>query len=73
MLGKVFKAYDVRATVPKPLTERLAWQIGYGAAVMLLNEAQDSGHGDPMMRSIAIGRDPRESSPVAPRITFPEN
>ena len=32
MLGKVFKAYDVRATVPKPLTERIAWQIGHGAA-----------------------------------------
>ena len=36
MLGKVFKAYDVRATYPCPLNEKLAWQIGYGAAEHLL-------------------------------------
>ena len=28
MLAKVFKAYDVRATYPKPLNERIAWQVG---------------------------------------------
>ena len=63
MLGKVFKTYDVRATVPKPLNERLAWQIGHGAAKMLLNEAEERGFGDPMMRTVVVGRDPRESSP----------
>ena len=35
MLGKVFKAYDVRATFPKPLSPKLAWQIGYGSAQFL--------------------------------------
>ena len=35
MLGKVFKAYDIRATYPKPLNEKLAWQIGYGTAQFL--------------------------------------
>ena len=34
MLGKVFKAYDVRATYPKPLNEKLAWQIGYGSGAV---------------------------------------
>ncbi len=29
MLGKVFKAYDVRAIYPKPLNEKIAWQIGF--------------------------------------------
>lgn len=63
MLGKVFKAYDVRATVPKPLNERLAWQIGYGAAEMMLAAAADAGFDDPMMRHIAVGQDPRPTSP----------
>ncbi len=63
MLGKVFKAYDVRAIVPKPLTERLAWQIGFGAAMYLRESAQKAGFDDPMMRHLAVGRDPRPTSP----------
>jgi phosphomannomutase len=64
MLGKVFKAYDVRATYPKPLNERLAWQIGYATAEFLLGQAAAAGHDDPMMRHIAVGRDMRKSSPA---------
>ena len=63
MLGKVFKAYDVRATYPKPLNEKLAWQIGYGAARYLTERAEDAGYDDPMMRHIVVGRDMRQSSP----------
>jgi phosphomannomutase len=63
MLGKVFKAYDVRATYPKPLNEKIAWQIGYATAEYLLREAHEAGHDDPMMRHIAVGRDMRKSSP----------
>ncbi len=63
MLGKVFKAYDVRATYPKPLNEKLAWQIGYGAAQFLLEQAEHEGHDDPMMRHIVVGHDMRKSSP----------
>jgi phosphomannomutase len=63
MLGKVFKAYDVRATVPKPLSIKLAWQIGYGTAQYLLESASESGYDDPMMQQIAVGRDMRKSSP----------
>lgn len=64
MLGKVFKAYDVRATYPKPLNEKLAWQIGYGAAQFLTEEASAAGHDDPMMRHVVVGRDMRKSSPA---------
>lgn len=63
MLGKVFKAYDVRATYPNPLNEQTAWKIGYGAARYLLEQAQASGDTDPMMRHIIVGRDMRPSSP----------
>lgn len=63
MLGKVFKAYDIRATYPKPLNEKLAWQIGYGTAQYLVEQASDAGHDDPMMRHIVVGRDMRLSSP----------
>ena len=63
MLGKVFKAYDVRATYPKPLSPKLAWQIGYGTARFLLERAADAGHDDPMMKNIVVGHDMRKSSP----------
>jgi len=63
MLGKVFKAYDVRATYPKPLNEKLAWQIGYGTAQYLMEQAEAAGHDDPMMRHVVVGQDMRKSSP----------
>ena len=63
MLGKVFKAYDIRAMYPKPLSAKLAWQIGYGAAQHLIQQAERAGHDDPMMRHIVVGRDMRISSP----------
>lgn len=63
MLGKVFKAYDIRATYPKPLNEKLAWQIGYGGAQYLTGQAAEAGFDDPMMRHIVVGRDMRKSSP----------
>lgn len=64
MLSKVFKAYDVRATYPKPLNEKLAWQIGYATAEYLLGYASEHGHDDPMSKHIAVGRDMRKSSPA---------
>lgn len=63
MLGKVFKAYDIRATYPKPLNEKLAWQIGYGSGQYLTEQASDAGFDDPMMRHIVVGHDMRQSSP----------
>ena len=64
MLGSVFKAYDVRALVPDPLNEDLAWRIGFGAGIHLLEAALEAGHDGPMMRTIAVGRDPRPTSPA---------
>jgi phosphomannomutase len=63
MLAKVFKAYDVRATYPKPLNERIAWQVGYATAQYLLRQAEAEGAIDPMSRTICVGRDMRTSSP----------
>ncbi len=63
MLGKVFKAYDVRAIYPKPLSPKLAWQIGYGSARYLTEQAAEEGYDEPMMRHIVVGRDMRLSSP----------
>lgn len=63
MLGKVFKAYDVRGTYPDPLNESMAWQIGYGCATFLLDDAGASGESTPMMKTIVVGRDMRLSSP----------
>jgi phosphomannomutase len=63
MLAKVFKAYDVRALYPKPLSEKLAWQIGHATAQYLLEEAAGAGFVDPMSRTICVGRDMRRSSP----------
>ncbi|MBL8764232.1 MAG: phosphomannomutase/phosphoglucomutase [Phycisphaerae bacterium] len=63
MLGKVFKAYDIRGTVPDPLNEHMAWQIGYGCSKFLLADATSAGEGSPMMKNVVVGRDMRKSSP----------
>jgi len=64
MLAKVFKAYDIRATFPRPLNEKLAWQIGFATAEFLLGEAAETLDADPMARTIVVGRDMRKSSPA---------
>jgi phosphomannomutase len=63
MLGKVFKAYDVRATYPDPLNEAMAWQIGFGVGKFLLGDAAAHGETTPMMKNIVVGHDMRKSSP----------
>jgi phosphomannomutase len=63
MLGRVFKAYDIRGVYPDLLTDYMAWQIGCGSAKFLLNEAEQDGESTPMMRNVIIGRDMRVSSP----------
>lgn len=64
MLGRVFKAYDIRGTYPDPLNEAMAWQIGYGISRFLREEAHAAGDTSPMMRNIVVGRDMRRSSPA---------
>lgn len=63
MLGKVFKAYDIRGTYPDPLNEPMARQIGYGCARFLIASAKAAGEGSPMMTNVVVGRDMRKSSP----------
>ncbi|MGP1346353.1 MAG: phosphomannomutase/phosphoglucomutase [Phycisphaerales bacterium] len=63
MLGKVFKAYDIRGTYPDPLNEKMGWQIGYGAGRYLVESAERSGERTPMMRNLVVGRDMRTHSP----------
>lgn len=63
MLGKVFKAYDVRGTYPDPLNEGMARQIGFGCSRFLLQDAASAGEGSPMMKNVVVGRDMRKSSP----------
>ncbi|MEE2972335.1 MAG: phosphomannomutase/phosphoglucomutase, partial [Planctomycetota bacterium] len=64
MIGKVFKANDVRATYPRPLNEKVAWQVGHGTAIHLLEEARKAGRLDPMGRAVVVGHDMRKSSPA---------
>jgi phosphomannomutase len=64
MLGKIFKAYDIRGTYPDLLTDAMAWQIGYGASRYLLADAAAAGEGSPMMRNVVVGHDMRTSSPA---------
>lgn len=63
MLGKVFKAYDIRATYPDPLNENLAWQIGFGCGKFLLLDAAAAGETTPMMKNVVVGHDMRKHSP----------
>ncbi|MEN0019879.1 MAG: phosphomannomutase/phosphoglucomutase [Planctomycetota bacterium] len=64
MLGRVFKAYDIRGTYPDLLTDKMAWQIGFGASRYLIEDAAAAGETTPMMKNIVVGRDMRQSSPT---------
>jgi phosphomannomutase len=64
MLGKVFKAYDIRGVYPDPLNDKMARQIGFGASKFLIGDARAAGEGSPMMTNIVVGRDMRKSSPA---------
>ncbi|QQE12675.1 phosphomannomutase/phosphoglucomutase [Planctomycetota bacterium] len=57
MIGKIFKAYDVRATYPEPLNEDAAWHVGYGTGVYL----KENNGGEPGL--VLVSRDMRPHSP----------
>ncbi|MFN0137788.1 MAG: phosphomannomutase/phosphoglucomutase [Phycisphaerae bacterium] len=67
MLEKVFKAYDVRATVPDLLNEEIAWRIGNGTAQFLRTLLTGYDRSDDDMNTLIIGRDMRKSSPSLTR------
>lgn len=67
MLEKVFKAYDVRATVPEPLNAEVALRIGTATAQFLRSQARGPDRTAGAATTIAVGRDMRKSSPELQR------
>jgi phosphomannomutase len=63
MLSTVFKAYDVRATVPDPLNEAVAYRIGCGVAEFLLAQRGLEALPERRRRTVAVGHDMRLTSP----------
>ncbi len=63
MIHKVFKAYDVRATVPDPLNEDVAWRIGNATAQFLRTCLTGYDRSDSTMNTLIVGRDMRKHSP----------
>ncbi len=62
-IGKVFKAYDVRATVPDMLNEDIAWRIGNATAQFLRTSLTGYDRSDSKMNTLIVGRDMRKHSP----------
>ncbi len=62
VIEQVFKAYDVRATVPEPLNEDLAWRIGNATAQFLRTTLTGYDRSDSKMNTLIVGRDMRKSS-----------
>jgi phosphomannomutase len=63
MIHKVFKAYDVRATVPDLLNEDVAWRIGNATAQFLRTSLTGYDRSDSKMNTLVVGRDMRKHSP----------
>ena len=63
MLSSCYKAYDVRAVYPQPLSEDVAWRTGWGTAAFLSQRVRETGFDGPMARHVVVGRDMRLSSP----------
>lgn len=57
MIGKIFKAYDVRATYPTPLNEEAGWKVGY-AVGEFFKKSNGSKPG-----TVLVSRDHRPSAP----------
>ncbi len=67
MIEKVFKAYDVRATVPDPLNEDVAWRIGNATAQFLRSLLSGYDRSDAELNRLVVGRDMRTHSPALSR------
>ena len=55
MIGKIFKAYDVRALYPDPLNEDAAWRVGHATGTFL-KDANGPG-------TVVVSRDHRPAAP----------
>ncbi len=58
----VFRADDVCATVPTPLSDEVAWRIGHATGQYLRGKLRGFDRVDPNARSVIVGRDMREDS-----------
>ncbi len=58
MIGKIFKAYDVRALYPEPLNEDAGWKVGYAVGEFFKKQ---SGPGTP--GKVLVSRDHRPAAP----------
>ena len=58
MIGKIFKAYDVRAIYPDPLNEDAGWKVGYA-----VGEFFKQGNGG-QAGTFLVSRDHRPSAPA---------
>lgn len=67
MIAKVFKAYDVRGTVPEPLTPEVAWRVGNATAQFLRTALVGYERSDPEVNRVVVGRDMRKHSPQLSR------
>ncbi len=63
MISKVFKAYDVRALYPEPLSEPVARKIGFAAGQYLASLRSADQVSNPKMNQVVVGRDMRPHSP----------
>jgi phosphomannomutase len=66
MIDRVFKAYDIRGAYPNPLSEDVAWKIGYATATYLKRSRQNLRVNQRVRleNTIVVGRDMRPSSPA---------
>ncbi len=55
MIGKIFKAYDIRALYPDPLNEDAAWRVGHATGTFL---KQANGQG-----TVVVSQDHRPAAP----------
>ncbi len=65
MLSKIFKAYDVRAIYPQPLSETAAWKVGCASGQFLKKLAGDpkASAGVKHPNTVVVSRDMRPHSP----------
>jgi phosphomannomutase len=62
-LAKVFKAYDIRSVYPDPLSETVAWKVGFATGKFLKASLSPAHASNPAMNYIVVGRDMRPHSP----------
>lgn len=63
MISKIFKAYDVRATYPEPLSADAAWKVGHATGKFLQRSREGTAERVKREDTMVVGRDMRPHSP----------